>query len=211
MSELRGRLPDDDAAVGAVASAPWADRVVVREGGSRWRAESGQYVLEFEGDPAEGSLERDRAHRPARTPQPSARRMVRARDRRSSGTDAEARAVDAYERAIAADPAFLDAHINLGRLLHETRRFAERGARLPGGDQALRQRSRPALQPRRAARRPGAPVGRGGRVRSGARERSRLRRLSLQPGARCTKSSREPKEALRHMARYRALIGSGPK
>ena len=29
------------------------------------------------------------------------------------------------QRAIAIDPAFLDAHINLGRLLHEGRRFAK--------------------------------------------------------------------------------------
>jgi hypothetical protein len=33
-----------------------ADRVVVREGGGRWQAESGQYLLEFDGDPANGSL-----------------------------------------------------------------------------------------------------------------------------------------------------------
>src|SRR5213083_1471695 len=33
-----------------------ADGVVVREGTRRWRAESGQYLLRFEGDPAEGSL-----------------------------------------------------------------------------------------------------------------------------------------------------------
>ena len=33
-----------------------ADRVVVREGDSRWQAESGQYVLGFEQDPASGSL-----------------------------------------------------------------------------------------------------------------------------------------------------------
>ena len=33
-----------------------ADRVVVKEGASRWQAESGQYLLGFEGDPADGSL-----------------------------------------------------------------------------------------------------------------------------------------------------------
>ena len=33
-----------------------ADQVVVREGSRRWHAESGQYLLAFEGDPAAGSL-----------------------------------------------------------------------------------------------------------------------------------------------------------
>src|SRR2546429_546922 len=32
------------------------DRVIVREGASRWQAESGQYLFAFEGDPASGSL-----------------------------------------------------------------------------------------------------------------------------------------------------------
>ncbi len=49
--ELKKRLPDamplSGLAIGAVA-----DRVVVREGGARWQAESGQYLLEFEADPS---------------------------------------------------------------------------------------------------------------------------------------------------------------
>ena len=55
MSELRRRLPESmplsGLSIGAVGN-----RVVVREGASRWRADSGQYVLDFEGDPAEGAL-----------------------------------------------------------------------------------------------------------------------------------------------------------
>ena len=55
MRELRRHLPDtmplSGLNIGAVA-----DRVVVREGGSRWHAESGQYLLSFDGDPADGSL-----------------------------------------------------------------------------------------------------------------------------------------------------------
>src|SRR4029077_8640788 len=55
MAELRRRLPDtmplSGLSIGAVGS-----RVVVREGGGGWRADSGQYVLDFEGDPAGGSL-----------------------------------------------------------------------------------------------------------------------------------------------------------
>src|SRR5512142_2920378 len=53
--ELRRHLPESmplsGLAIGAVG-----DRVVVREGGKRWQAESGQYLLEFGGDPSDGSL-----------------------------------------------------------------------------------------------------------------------------------------------------------
>src|SRR6202022_1676837 len=55
IKELPRTLPDSiplsGLSIGAVA-----DRVVVKEGASRWQAESGQYLLEFEGDPADGSL-----------------------------------------------------------------------------------------------------------------------------------------------------------
>ena len=57
LPELRRRLPQtmplSGLSIGAVGN-----RVVVREGSSRWRADSGQYVLDFEGDPAAGSLSR---------------------------------------------------------------------------------------------------------------------------------------------------------
>ena len=118
--ELHRRLPEkmplSGLAIGAVA-----DRVVVREGRTRWQAESGQYLLAFEGDPADGSLtviER------AAKPEPQA-------DWFSEGVALEAtdpgRAMEAYRKAIAADAANLDARINLGLLLHEAKRFAEAG------------------------------------------------------------------------------------
>src|SRR6266516_1852248 len=55
LRELRRHLPEamplSGLAIGAVG-----DRVVVSEGASRWQAESGQYLLAFDGDPADGSL-----------------------------------------------------------------------------------------------------------------------------------------------------------
>ena len=45
---LPASMPLSGLSIGAVG-----DRVVVKEGASRWRAESGQYLLAFEGDPAE--------------------------------------------------------------------------------------------------------------------------------------------------------------
>jgi tetratricopeptide (TPR) repeat protein len=55
VKELRRHLPETMPLSGLSICAV-ADRVVVKEGGSRWQAESGQYLLAFEGDPADGSL-----------------------------------------------------------------------------------------------------------------------------------------------------------
>jgi tetratricopeptide (TPR) repeat protein len=55
MKALRGHLPAAMPLSGLSISAD-ADRVVVREGTQRWQADSGQYLLAFEGSPADGSL-----------------------------------------------------------------------------------------------------------------------------------------------------------
>jgi tetratricopeptide (TPR) repeat protein len=55
MKALRRHLPPAMPLSGLSISAD-ADRVVVREGAHRWQADSGQYLLAFEGSPADGSL-----------------------------------------------------------------------------------------------------------------------------------------------------------
>lgn len=55
MKALRSHLPAAMPLSGLSISAD-ADRVVVREGTRRWQADSGQYLLAFEGSPADGSL-----------------------------------------------------------------------------------------------------------------------------------------------------------
>jgi Tetratricopeptide repeat/TPR repeat len=130
VKELRRHLPESMPLSGLSISAV-ADKVVVREGGARWQAESGQYVLEFEGDPANGPLSviaRPAESREAPPPPGDARPATDAHawfDRAIAleKDDPEA-AVSAYERAIGADPALLDARVNLGRLLHERGRLA---------------------------------------------------------------------------------------
>ena len=55
LRELRRHLPDAMPLSGLSIRAV-GDRVVVKERASRWQAESGQYLLAFEGDPVAGEL-----------------------------------------------------------------------------------------------------------------------------------------------------------
>ena len=121
VKELRRHLPESmplsGLSIGAVA-----DRVVVREGGSRWQAESGQYLLEFGGDPAEGSLSVIERKPAAPEPQAAHDWFVEALALERGDADG---ALAAYAKAIATDPTRLDARINLALLLHESRRLTE--------------------------------------------------------------------------------------
>jgi tetratricopeptide (TPR) repeat protein len=97
------------------------DRVVVKDGARRWRADSGQYVLDFEGDPARGSLSVIESGEPG-APASAEDWFERGCDL-ERGTAEAAR--EAYERALQSNPAHAGAHLNLGRLLHEAGRLAE--------------------------------------------------------------------------------------
>jgi len=118
VKELKRRLPGS-VPLSTLSISAEGQRVVVREGERSWQAESGQYLLGFESDPAGSS------------PSPLERRSdappAGAEDWFDRGVavetgDPEA-AVAAYERAVAADPGLLKARINLGCLLHETGRL----------------------------------------------------------------------------------------
>ncbi len=202
--ELRRHLPDSMPLSGLSICAV-ADRVVVKEGASRWQAESGQYLLEFEGDPGEGSL--NVIERAAELPQSAEDWFEKAAGLERE--DAEG-ALQAYEQAIASDPGFLDARINLGSLLHETGRHAkaERAYREAlkacGSDPVLLYnlgvlladmgRKKEAMQTYQAALR-GDPG---------------LADCHYNLALLC-EDLRKPKEAIRHMAQYRRLTGSRPK
>jgi len=205
LKELRRQLPDSmplsGLSIGAVA-----DRVVVKEGGSRWQAESGQYLLAFDGDPGDGSLSVIETP-PAQPPADSADGFDHAVALEAQ--DAEA-AAQAYARVIAADPARLDARINLGRLLHEARRFAEAvrvyGEALMtcGNDPVLLYNFGVLLED--MGRKPDAVRAYLGALRGDPDLADCHYNLAL-----LYDRLRKPREAIRHMAQYRQLMGGKTK
>ena len=200
--ELRRHLPDAMPLSGLSICAV-ADRVVVKEGGGRWQADSGQYLLEFEGDPADGSLsviERKAAAAPRGAQAWFDEGVALEKE------DAEA-ALAAYEQAIAADPALLDAHINLGRLLHEAGRFAKaeqvyrEAVKACGGDPLLLYNLGVLLDD--MARKAEAIETYEAALRGDPGLADCHYNLAL-----LYEKLKKPKEAIRHMARYRVLVGS---
>lgn len=111
LQRLRDELPEELPLSGLRITAIGND-IVVKKGASQWRADSGQYLLDFEVTPAQGSVSvLNRAG-----PQESAQ------DWFERGCELEAGdrelALDAYAKAIAKDSEFSAAYVNLGCLLH---------------------------------------------------------------------------------------------
>jgi DNA-binding transcriptional MerR regulator len=204
VQELRRHLPESMPLSGLSISAG-ADSVVVREGTRRWQAESGQYLLAFEGDPADGSLSVLEHHGDPATPPTSAEEWF-GRGAEQEAEDPEA-ALRAYEQAIASDPALLKARINRGCLLHEMGRLeeAERvyrdAIRASGNDPVLLYdlgvlledmgRKKEALEA----------------YQSSLREDSRFADCHYNLALLC-EGLGKPREAIQHMAEYRRLTAT---
>jgi tetratricopeptide (TPR) repeat protein len=103
--------------------------VVVRKGGNRWQAESGQYLLELDVSVAGESLQIVAID--ARTEKKEApNAALEAQTWFDRGlTEEEERdprkAIEAYERSRELDPRHVGARINLGRLHHDAGRLAQ--------------------------------------------------------------------------------------
>ena len=122
LKELRRHLPEAMPLSGLSIDAV-GDRVVVKDGASRWQAESGQYLLGFEGDPAAGVLKIIE-----RKAQPAAQdrledRIDQAVDLHEAGRLQEAEAV--YRKALEIHGPDALVLYNLGVLLEDMKRKTE--------------------------------------------------------------------------------------
>jgi tetratricopeptide (TPR) repeat protein len=120
LERLREQLPEGRSLTGVRIAAD-GERVVVRDGATMWNPESGQSLFDFS--------VADLAAKTAPLLYQAAKE-AREREEETSADEWYAlacelelssveQAKDAYERALRADPEHSDAHVNLGRLLHE--------------------------------------------------------------------------------------------
>lgn len=122
LARLKRQLPEGRPLTG-VAIAAEGNRIVVRDGGARWNPESGQVLFDFrvaelaagiaELKPRAPQDDDERAHAAA-----AAADWYQIGCAREDEGDVDG-AVAAYKQALDADETLADAHINLGRLLHE--------------------------------------------------------------------------------------------
>jgi tetratricopeptide (TPR) repeat protein len=131
LKALRRRLPGSMPLSGLSIDAI-GERVVVKEGAARWQADSGQYVLVFEGDPAAGEL-KVIEHKPEE-PIDLYERGV---ELEQAGRKLEA--VEVYKAALRQDPRMADCCYNLALLCEELKqprdaiRYMAQYRRLLGG------------------------------------------------------------------------------
>lgn len=114
LQRLREQLPSHRSLAGVRVAAD-GERVVVSDGRAMWNPESGQALFDFSVEEIEAqtaSLQRI----PQRDEPDADDWYELACDLELSDGD---RARDAYERALEIDANHVDAHVNLGRLLHE--------------------------------------------------------------------------------------------
>lgn len=120
LKKLRGQLPEGRPLTGVRIAAD-GRRVVVQDGAAAWNPESGQTLFDFAvADVATAAA--PLAKRAAEEARQDGERLD-ADDWYRLGCDVEASspadARDAYRRAVELEPHHADAHVNLGRLLHE--------------------------------------------------------------------------------------------
>jgi tetratricopeptide (TPR) repeat protein len=124
LKDLRQHLPEEMPLSGLSICAI-GDRVVVRDGNSHWQANDGQYVLGLDVS-IEGGVLRviDRVEPIPQSEVAPAKEDWFQRAVELEATQPEA-ALEAYERAVAADPADISAWTNWGWLLHEQGRLED--------------------------------------------------------------------------------------
>jgi tetratricopeptide (TPR) repeat protein len=123
LQNLREQLPAGRPLTGVRISAQ-GHHVVVRDGAEVWNPESGQALFDFE----LSELAREASTLPLQTPEKDDE-PESAVDWYERGLaleeDSPEQALSAYRHALEMDPNLADAHVNLGRLLHELGRTVE--------------------------------------------------------------------------------------
>jgi tetratricopeptide (TPR) repeat protein len=188
------------------------DEIVVRDGAAAWAPDSGQAVLDL--DVASLASEVAPLARQAAEEARQAEDPPAGEDWYYLGCELELcepeQAVEAYRRAIEQDSTHADAHLNLGRLLHEAGRVREAETHyreaLAGrpGDATAAYNLGVALE----------DLGRGAEA-----EQAYESALAADPGnaeahfnlSRLCERLGQPQRALRHLQAYRGLIGAGQR
>ena len=114
LEDLRKHLPEE-APLSGLSICAVGDRVVVREGKNHFQVDDGQYVLGLDVEIENGVLRVVEVKEPAPV-EPVEDWFEKALELESSDPR---EALNAYERAVDADPENVSAWINWGRLLHE--------------------------------------------------------------------------------------------
>lgn len=128
LQRLRAQLPHGRSLTELRITAE-GDEIVVQDGAESWNPESGQLVLDFRvAELAErvAPLARQVSAAAHAEAEYSAQQWYQLGLELEAVTPDEARA--AYERVLVLEPAHADAHVNLGRLLHEAGRTADAAA-----------------------------------------------------------------------------------
>jgi tetratricopeptide (TPR) repeat protein len=203
LEDLRQHLPEA-APLSGLSIRAIGDRVVVREGQAQRQVDDGQYVLDLDVSVAQGEL-RVVEHREP----PTAERGEAPADWFRAALELEQSdpraAVDAYQRAVEADPQQPAAWINWGRLLHEQggKRDAEsvyqRGLRACGPDPLLMFNLGVVLED---LDRPGAALE---AYQSAIEEDPELADCHYNL-ARLYETLGKPQHAIRHLGQYRRLV-----
>lgn len=109
LERLRQQLPEGRSLSGMRIAAD-GDRVIVSDGSSVWNPESGQVLFDF-------SIDDVAAATPIAPSTPNVEEMYAVACELEISSPEQAREV--YQRLLQLDPDHADAHVNLGRLLHE--------------------------------------------------------------------------------------------